>query len=69
MEDLQVNSARLVDLVIAFEEKLEITIDDEAAERTRTLGEISDLIVEKSKGLPPEKILELKKKIKAELGS
>ena len=39
LEDLGVNSARLVDIVLAFEDEFDIAIGDEAADRVRTLGD------------------------------
>lgn len=49
LEDLGVNSARLVDIVLAFEDEFDIAIDDEAADRVRTLGDAVTVIREKSK--------------------
>ena len=47
LEDLGVNSARLVDIVLAFEDEFDIAIDDEAADRVRTLGDAVTVIQEK----------------------
>ena len=49
LEDLGVNSARLVDIVLAFEDEFDIAIDDEAADRVRTLGDAVTVIQEKLK--------------------
>jgi acyl carrier protein len=46
LEDLGVNSARLVDIVLAFEDEFDIAIDDEAADRVRTLGDAVTVIRE-----------------------
>lgn len=46
LEDLGVNSARLVDIVLAFEDEFDIAIDDEAADRVRTLGDAVTVIQE-----------------------
>jgi acyl carrier protein len=45
-EDLGVNSARLVDIVLAFEDEFNIAIDDAAADRVRTLGDAVTVIQE-----------------------
>jgi len=38
LQDLGVNSARLVDIVLAFEDEFGIEIDDETADTVRTVG-------------------------------
>ncbi|MEX2571688.1 MAG: phosphopantetheine-binding protein [Gemmatimonadota bacterium] len=48
LEDLGVNSARLVDIVLDFEDEFDIEIDDEAADRVVTLGDAVTVIQEKS---------------------
>ena len=48
LQDLKVNSARLVDIVIAFEDEFGVSIDDEAAEKVSTIGEIVGMILEKA---------------------
>lgn len=47
LEDLKVNSARLVDVVIAFEDEFEIEIADEDVDTVNTVGDAVRLIVEK----------------------
>jgi acyl carrier protein len=47
--DLKINSARLVDIVIAFEDKFGITISDEEAEKITTIGAARQLIASKKK--------------------
>jgi acyl carrier protein len=47
LEDLGVNSARLVDIILAFEDNFGISVDDEAADQIRTLGDAANLIVQK----------------------
>lgn len=47
LEDLNINSARLVDIVLAFEDEFGIEIDDTAADRVQTLGDAVTLIREK----------------------
>jgi acyl carrier protein len=47
-DDLGVNSARLVDIVLEFEDQFGIEIDDEAADRVHTLGDAVTVIEEKS---------------------
>ena len=39
IEDLGVNSARLVDIVIDLEDKFTIEIDDESADHIQTIGD------------------------------
>jgi acyl carrier protein len=48
LEDLGVNSARLVDIVLAFEDEFAIAIDDEAADRIRTVGDAVNMVIAKS---------------------
>jgi acyl carrier protein len=47
IEDLGVNSARLVDIVIDIEDKFNINIDDESADKIRTVGDAISLISSK----------------------
>ncbi len=47
LEDLGVNSARLVDIILAFEDEFSIEVDDAAADRCRTIGEAVKMIHEK----------------------
>lgn len=44
LDDLKVNSARLVDIIIAFEDAFDIEIDDDDADRIRTLGDAVEYI-------------------------
>jgi acyl carrier protein len=39
LQDLGVNSARLVDIILAFEDEFGISIDDETAASVRTIGD------------------------------
>ena len=48
LEDLKVNSARLVDVVIAFEDEFDIEIADEDVDSVNTVGDAVRLIVEKA---------------------
>jgi acyl carrier protein len=48
LEDLGVNSARLVDIVLAFEDEFSIAIDDDSADKVLTVGNAVDLIVAKT---------------------
>lgn len=48
LEDLGVNSARLVDIVLNFEDEFGIEIDDESADKVRTLGDAVEVIVSKT---------------------
>lgn len=47
LEDLGVNSARLVDIILAFEDEFSIEVDDAAADRVRTMGDAVKMIEEK----------------------
>jgi acyl carrier protein len=47
LDDLKVNSARLVDVVIAFEDEFDIEIADEDVESVNTVGDAVNLIVAK----------------------
>lgn len=44
LEDLGVNSARLVDIVLAFEDMFNIEIEDDAADDIWTIGDAITLI-------------------------
>ncbi|MCX7116629.1 MAG: acyl carrier protein [Legionellales bacterium] len=44
LQDLGVNSARLVDIVLAFEDMFNIEIDDDAADNIWTIGDAITLI-------------------------
>ena len=48
LEDLGVNSARLVDIVLSFEDEFHIEIDDESADKVRTLGDAVEIIQTKT---------------------
>ena len=45
LTDLGVNSARLVDIILAFEDEFNIAIDDDTADKIRTLGDAVDQIL------------------------
>lgn len=47
LDDLQVNSARLVDVIIACEDVFDIEIDDDAADEIRTIGDAVKVISNK----------------------
>ncbi len=48
LEDLKVNSARLVDIVLAFEDEFDIEIADEDADKVNTIGDAVTLIQKKA---------------------
>jgi acyl carrier protein len=48
IDDLNVNSARFVDIILEAEERFNISIDDDAADRMQTVGDAVDVILEKS---------------------
>lgn len=45
LEDLKVNSARLVDVVLEIEDMFEIEVSDEDADNVRTVGDAVQLII------------------------
>ena len=45
LDDLKVNSARLVDVVLAFEDEFDIEIADEEVDSVNTVGDCVRLIV------------------------
>ena len=49
LDDLNVNSARLVDIVIAIEDEFNIEVDDESADKIITLGDAVGVIVDNAK--------------------
>ena len=48
LDDLKVNSARLVDVVLAFEDEFDIEIADEDVDSVNTIGDCVKLIAEKT---------------------
>lgn len=48
LEDLKVNSARLVDVVLAFEDEFDIEIADEDVDEVATVGDCVELIAQKA---------------------
>jgi acyl carrier protein len=50
LEDLKVNSARLVDVVLAFEDEFDIEIADEDVDEVNTVGDSVRLISAKLDG-------------------
>ena len=47
LQDLKVNSARLVDIILDFEDEFEIEVEDEDADSVNTVGDAVSLIMEK----------------------
>ena len=47
LEDLKVNSARLVDVVLAFEDEFDIEIADEDVDKVNAVGDAVTLILQK----------------------
>ena len=47
LQDLKVNSARLVDVILNFEDEFDIEVEDEDADVVNTLGDAVALIEEK----------------------
>ena len=50
LSDLQVNSARLVDIILAMEDEFDIEIDDDQADTVQTLKDAVDVIVAQQGG-------------------
>lgn len=48
LKDLQINSARLVDIILDMETEFDMIVTDEEADTIRTLGTAADLVVLKS---------------------
>ena len=44
IEDVGIDSPRMIDVVLEVEDQFGITIDDEAAQRIRTFGEMQSLV-------------------------
>lgn len=49
IQDLKVNSARLVDIIIQAEDTFDIEIDDDDADSIRTIGDAVDVVRQKLK--------------------
>ena len=47
LDDLKVNSARLVDVVLAFEDEFDIEIPDEDVDSVNTIGDCVGLVLAK----------------------
>ena len=47
LEDLKVNSARLVDIVLAFEDAFDIEVEDDDADKVKTIGDATELVLTK----------------------
>ncbi len=47
LQDLKVNSARLVDIILDFEDAFDIEVEDEDADAVNTVGDAVRLIVAK----------------------
>jgi acyl carrier protein len=47
LNDLKVNSARLVDVIIKCEDVFEISVDDDEADKIRTIGDAVTIIKQK----------------------
>ncbi|MBF0442143.1 MAG: acyl carrier protein [Oligoflexales bacterium] len=44
LNDLQVNSARLVDIILDFEDKFNVAISDDDADRIETVGDAVSMV-------------------------
>jgi acyl carrier protein len=47
LQDLKVNSARLIDVILEFEDEFDIEVEDEDADAVNTIGDAVELIQEK----------------------
>jgi acyl carrier protein len=47
IDDMKVNSARLVDIVLSFEDTFDIEIDDDEADKIITVGNAIDMVMAK----------------------
>ena len=47
LQELKVNSARLVDVILDFEDEFDIEVEDEDADAVNTVGDAVDLIMGK----------------------
>lgn len=47
LKELQVNSSRLVDIILAFEDKFDIEVDDSEADKVATVGDAVEMITTK----------------------
>jgi acyl carrier protein len=47
LDDLKVNSARLVDIIIQFEDTFDIEIDDDDADNIRSIGDAVNYIADR----------------------
>ena len=50
LDDLKVNSARLVDIILDLENEFEIELGDEDADKVRTVGDAVNIIHSKTAG-------------------
>ena len=48
LNDLKVNSARLVDVIIKCEDTFDITVEDDEADKIRTIGDAVALVLQKA---------------------
>lgn len=48
LQDLKVNSSRLVDIILAFEDNFDIEIQDDDAREVQTVGKAVEMILKKA---------------------
>lgn len=48
LDDLKINSARLVDIILDFEDAFDIQVDDAEADKVNTVGDSVSLIASKT---------------------
>lgn len=47
LKDLKVNSARLVDIILAFEDEFDIGVDDDDADKVNTIDDAVQMVMAK----------------------
>ncbi len=47
LNDLKINSARLVDIILDIEDEFDLEVEDEAMDRIRTINDVVEIIAEK----------------------
>ncbi len=47
LNDLKINSARLVDIILDIEDEFDLEVEDEAMDLIRTINDVVDMIAEK----------------------
>ncbi len=48
LNDLKINSARLVDIILDIEDEFDLEVEDEAMDRIHTINDVVEIIAEKT---------------------